>query len=63
MTMPPAIMPQKRIDHVVAAARAVVADPENMDTRRDYMRAVFNIDWTAAVIVALAARQSTSEAA
>ena len=50
-------------DRIVERARALLADPNNMDVRTAYMRAVFNIDRTAEAIVALADRQDVSEAA
>jgi len=40
---------------IVAAARAMASDPNDMETRANFVRATFNHDWTAAVIVALAA--------
>jgi hypothetical protein len=43
-------------DRLLIAARAFVADPENMAKRTAYMRATFNLDWTAAAIVTLADR-------
>lgn len=39
---------------IVERARVMLADPDNMEKRLSYVRAVFNIDWTAAVIVSLA---------
>jgi hypothetical protein len=44
-------------DRLLIAARAFVADPENMAKRTAYMRATFNLDWTAAAIVTLADRE------
>jgi len=39
---------------IVEAARALVADPNNMDIRRAYMSRVFNLDRAAAAWIALA---------
>lgn len=60
MTTPTPEQARRRAERIVERARAVLADPNNMDVRRDYMRAVFNIDWTAAAIVALADQPSPS---
>lgn len=54
MTMPTPEQAAKRVSRIVEASRAMLADPSNMDVRRDYLRATFNHDWTAASIVALA---------
>lgn len=54
MTMPTPQQAEKKAVNVVAAARALVADPDNLKLRSEYMHTVFNIDWTAAAIVALA---------
>ena len=48
-------------DRIVDRARALLADPNNMDARTAYMRAVFNIDRAAEAIVALADRQNRPE--
>jgi hypothetical protein len=43
-----------RTPGIVAAARALVAEPNNMDVRRAYLQATFNLDHTALVIASLA---------
>lgn len=45
---------ERRIDRIVEAARAMVADPNNLEVRGQYVRATFNHDWTASVIAELA---------
>ncbi len=47
---------QRRADRIVDIARAFVADPDNDERRLAYLKATFNLDNTAAVIVALADR-------
>lgn len=54
MTMPKPEQARLRADRVLEAARALVAEPDNMEKRQAYVRATFNVDWTAAAIVALA---------
>lgn len=46
----------RKADHLLDLARAMGADPNNIEVRRAYLRATFNLDWTAAAIVHLAAR-------
>ena len=46
----------RRTETIVAAARAMVADANDLSLRGRYVRATFNHDWTAEVIVALADR-------
>ena len=46
---------------LVARAYAVTQDPENMEKRRAFAHATFNIDWTAAAIVALAHMEPLTE--
>ncbi len=55
MTMPTPAQLERTAERIVAAALAMRADPDNMDRRRDYMRATFNHDFTAAAIAHLAA--------
>lgn len=43
-------------DRLVERARAMAAEPMNMAAREAYIRAAFNLDWTAAAIVHLAER-------
>lgn len=47
---------ERRTETIVAAARAMIADANNMSARTQYVKATFNHDWTASVIVALAER-------
>lgn len=56
MTMPKPEQIERAAERIVERARAMVAEPESMEARRDYMRATFNLDWTAAAIVWLANR-------
>lgn len=52
--MPTPEQARKHGQRLLEAARAVVAEPNDMERRTDYLRAVFNLDWTAAAIVCLA---------
>jgi hypothetical protein len=52
--MPTPQQAERKAVNIVAAARALVTDPNNEKVRREYMHATFNLDWTAAAIVALA---------
>lgn len=63
MTMPKPERIERAANRIVEHARAIVADPDNMDVRRDYVRATFNLDWTAAAIVLLADRALQSSEA
>lgn len=56
MTMPRPEHVERHAERLLRAAKAMVAEPENMDVRHDYVRAAFNHDWTAAAIVWLAQR-------
>lgn len=52
--MPTPEQTARRAVRIVEVAKAMLADPNNMEKRRTYMQATFNIDWTAAAIVSLA---------
>lgn len=54
MTTPTPEQAARRAPRVVEIARAFVADPSNDEKRLAYLNATFNLDWTAAVVVALA---------
>ncbi|MGA0604929.1 hypothetical protein ACO2Q0_02930 [Phenylobacterium sp. VNQ135] len=54
MTMPTPEQAARKAVRIVEVARAMLVDPNNMEKRRTYMQATFNIDWTAAAIVSLA---------
>lgn len=56
MTTPTPEQAARRADRIVEIARAFVADPNNDEKRLAYLKATFNLDWTAAVIVHLAQR-------
>lgn len=54
MTMPTPEQAARRVDRLVEIARAFADDPDNSERRFAYVKATFNLDWTAATIVALA---------
>jgi len=54
MTMPTPQKIGKYAERLVAAARGLDAEPDNMKAREAYMRAAFNLDWTATAVVSLA---------
>jgi len=54
VTTPTPEQAARHAERIVEAARTMLADPDNMEKRRNYMQRVFNIDWAAAAIVALA---------
>lgn len=54
MTMPTPEKIDAYAERLLARARALVDDPEDETKRREYLRATFNLDWTAAAIVHLA---------
>lgn len=56
MTMPKPEQVEPYAERLLLAARELVANPNDMAVRTRYLRAAFNLDWTAAAIVYLAAR-------
>lgn len=54
MTMPTPEKIDAYAERLLDRAKALVDDPEDEAKRREYMRAAFNLDWTAAAIVHLA---------
>ena len=58
MTTPTPEQAARRAGRIVEVARAFVADPNDDEKRLAYLKATFNLDWTAAVIVALADRRA-----
>lgn len=65
MTTPTPEQAARQWARIAEAARTLLADPNNMEARTQYMRRVFNIDWSAAAIVSAADRlpAQTTEAA
>jgi len=58
VTTPTPEQAARRAGRIVEVARAFVADPNDDEKRLAYLKATFNLDWTAAVIVALADRRA-----
>lgn len=68
MTMPKPDQVERHAARILAAASRMVADPNDLEVRRDYIHATFNLDFTAAAIVLLGrlatpTEQERSEAA
>jgi hypothetical protein len=61
MTMPTQAQAEKHAAKLLTVARRMVAEPNDFDVRRDYMRACFNHDWTAAAIIAIAEGRTFQE--
>lgn len=60
MTTPTPEQAARRSERIVEIARAFVADPNDDAKRLAYLKATFNLDWTAAVIVHLAGERSAA---
>jgi len=53
MTMPKPGQLESYASRLLLAAREMVANPNDMAARDAYVRAAFNLDWTAAAIILL----------
>lgn len=61
MTTPTPEQIERTAGRLIDRARELVTDPNNMDARREYMKAAFNTDLTAGAILHLADRSRELE--